>query len=259
MAPLPLPALRPPSTGLRRAALRFAAPLLLAVAPVSSGAPAPALRPPSVPLVAHDPYFSIWSPADRLTDVATTHWTGKPQPLRGLVRIDGDCFRVLGPDPAGLPALPQVSLAVEPTRTVCVFGDARLELTLEFLTPALPDDLAVLARPLTYISWEARSRDGRPHAVQVYFDVGPEIAVNVPAQAVRPERVPLRGLQVLRVGSVDQLVLARQGDDIRIDWGHAYLAAADSPALQTRVAAGESARTRFAQDGRLPEQDASAA
>jgi hypothetical protein len=138
-------------------------------------------------------------------------------------------------------------------------GDARLELTLEFLTPALPDDLAVLARPLTYVSWEARSRDGRPHAVQVYFDVGPEVSVNVSAQAVRPERFPLPGLQVLRVGSVDQLVLARQGDDIRIDWGHAYLAATDSPALQTRIASGESARDRFARDGRLPEQDNSAA
>ena len=33
------------------------------------------------------------------------------------------------------------------------------------------------------------------------------------------------GLTVLRVGTVDQTLLQPAGDDTRIDWGHAYVAA----------------------------------
>src|SRR5262245_13514073 len=47
------------------AAFLFAPP---ARAQGSGDKPEPALRPPAVPLVASDPYLSIWSMADRLTD-----------------------------------------------------------------------------------------------------------------------------------------------------------------------------------------------
>ncbi|HXF27863.1 MAG TPA: DUF4964 domain-containing protein, partial [Bryobacteraceae bacterium] len=102
-----------------------------------SGFAAEAFRPPAVPLVTVDPYFSVWSMADHLTDAPTKHWTGKPQPLTSMIRIDGASYRLMGVD-RQIPAMHQLSLDVEPTRTIYDFEDHGIRVELTFMTPLLP-------------------------------------------------------------------------------------------------------------------------
>ena len=44
------------------------------------------LRAPAYPLIANDPYFSVWSFTDALTDSFPVHWTGKINALVSLAR-----------------------------------------------------------------------------------------------------------------------------------------------------------------------------
>lgn len=183
------------------------------------------LRPPSVPLIACDPYFSVWSPADRLTDADTTHWTGKPHRLSSTAVIDGATLRLLGTAPSEAPALPQKSVVVLPTRTVYEFEGNGVALTLTFLTPALPESIDLLSWPVTYVTYSFRATDGREHSVAVSFSASGELAVNTPDQEVVWSKENLPGLTTLKVGSKLQPVLGRRGDDLRIDWGYLYVSA----------------------------------
>ena len=54
------------------------------------------LRLPSVPLITSDPYFSIWSPYDKLNEGSTRHWTNDEKSLIGAVRVDGKVYRFMG-------------------------------------------------------------------------------------------------------------------------------------------------------------------
>src|SRR5690349_7577835 len=80
-------------------------------------------RPPAVPLVTFDPYLSIWSEADHLTDDVTRHWTHRAHALSSLIRVDGKTYRLMGADPNDVPALPQVSVQVLPTRSIYQFDN----------------------------------------------------------------------------------------------------------------------------------------
>ncbi len=210
-------------------------------------------RPPAVPLVTHDPYFSIWSDADTLTAQNTRHWTGAEQPLAGLIRIDGKPYRFMGANPRDVPAMRQLGVQVNATSTVYTFEAAGLHLDLTFFTPAFPQDLALLSRPVTYLTWTVSSTDNAAHQVAICLDVDPRIAVNTPDQPVTWSRSHANGLTVLNVGSQEQRPVNRSGDNLRIDWGYFHLAAPESEISSTVVSSG--AADSFARTGELPKAD----
>ena len=185
---------------------------------------AAALRAPATPLIVHDPYFSIWSASDRLTGGPTTHWSGVPQELTGLVRVDGKEYRYLGDADRKIPALEETHRQITPTRTLITMQNAQIELSITFLTPAFPDDMRIMARPITYLAWDLTSRDGASHDVTLYLDVDGAIATDHGEEPVVWSRAEISGLHLLRVGTSSQPMLQKYGDNLRIDWGYFYLA-----------------------------------
>ena len=137
--------------------------------------------------------------SDNLYDVNTTHWSGQPMPLCGLISIDSKVYRFMGPDlrcvcvsvplnfpfflhllsGSGLavPPLPQTSVTVFPTRTLYIFAGSGVQLNVTFTTPAFTDSQADLAMPVTYMTFAVASTDGLQHAVSLYYDNTAEVAV----------------------------------------------------------------------------------
>ena len=185
------------------------------------GAAQTAFRPPAVPLVACDPYFSIWSRADRLTDVDTSHWTGARQRLLSTITVDGASYRLMGTHPT-MPAMAQQSVEVTPTRSIYRFAGAGVAVMLTFMTPALPEDVDLLSRPVTYLTWDVKATNGKPHDVTLRYGNTGEPVVDEPSQLVRWDSVRAGGLSGFKLGTVAQSVLQKTGDDRRIDWGYLY-------------------------------------
>ncbi|MEO1017969.1 MAG: DUF4965 domain-containing protein [Pseudomonadota bacterium] len=213
-------------------------------------------RAPAMPLIVHDPYFSVWSAAADLTSSWPVHWSGRTRPMSGMARVDGQVFRFIG-QTTGLAeqeteAMQQVDCAVTPTRTTYRFEAGGIALELRFTTPALPHDLAVLARPITYVDVTVTSSDGQSHEVCLYLDVSATWTVAVPEEPVNWGRHRAGDLELLWLGSADQRVLGRSGDEVGIDWGYLHLAAAPGQGAIGAIGEGLTLRTRFA-DGAIIE------
>ena len=187
------------------------------------------LRAPSVPLITVDPYFSIWSPYNSLTEGNTVHWTGKPNTVCGTVCIDGETFRFLGG--GSEPEMKQVGLEITALSSVYTFVGAGIQLKVKFNALFLPEDIAVFTRPvgMVFVSWSAE--DGKEHDVSVTLTASEELCLDHANQdEVSVESIDHNGIVSVKIGSISQPVLEKCGDDIRIDWGYFYMSSDDGEA-----------------------------
>lgn len=230
---------------------------LLLAARLSVGAE---FRPPAAPLVTVDPYTSCWSMGDTLYGDWPKHWTGKDHHMCGMIRVDGKPMRFMGGGEAPGPVR-QTSLKVNATQTIYTFVCGGVDLKVTFTSPLLMDDLEVLSRPASYITFAATANDGRAHRVELYFDASALWAVNGPRQPVQWSRFQagnlLSGgaLDVMKLGSMEQKTLAVQGDDVRIDWGHLLIAVPHGKRTKTVMTEAGQTRGGFVNTGLLPSKD----
>jgi hypothetical protein len=392
--------------------IRFTALFFLSLLLSIAKHPVLAQRPPAYPLVTIDPYTSIWAFTDKLNESPTRHWTGKNQPLDGLVRVDGRAYRFMGAEmttlktviptaltagyelqytfqkpgdgwekpgfkpsgdwktgqapigdgassnpvkpatlwktkevwyrrtvtvsdlnfekpvlylshdndvvvyingvkafesgpgyigdyktfalsPAAKAALKkgtnllavscinpvgggyvdvglvdqrkvnlgapvmlaqQQNVTVRATQTEYRFAAGPVSLTVNFTTPLLLDDLDVATRPASYLTYTAQSTDGKPHTVEVYTAASGLLSVNQPNQEVVGKRSSAEGLTVLSIGTTEQNILGRKGDDVRIDWGYALLAVPTASTTQTGIGQPAALFRSFVSTGKVVDE-----
>ena len=183
------------------------------------------LRAPAVPIVAIDPYFSIWSEDTRLNVTPLTHWTGKPNTLMGLVTVDGVEYNFLG-YMRQYYKLDQVSIDVDVFSTLAIFEGAGIRLYVELTSPTLLTDLELLTRPVSYMSVKYESIDEKKHDVSVKVIAGESLCLEYAGQApVTFEEVQIADVCGMKMGNSEQKPLNKSGDSICIDWGYFYLCA----------------------------------
>ncbi|MCD7937557.1 MAG: DUF4965 domain-containing protein [Tannerellaceae bacterium] len=146
----------------------------------------------------------------------------------------------------------QKSVHFTPTQTYYTFTCGPVELNLLFTSPLLPDDLDLVSTPVNYLSYQVRSVDGQPHDVQIYMDATPQWAVDNESQAVTFAKEEKGGLTYLKTGTVEQNILGKRGDDVRIDWGYFYLASGQRANRKMETGEYFALKNVFRSSGTLP-------
>ena len=184
-------------------------------------------RPVAVPLFTVDPYFSIWSCADKLYNGYTKHWTEKPWPIFVGLWIDGTLHAIAGTDgdyKTLRNRIHQTDLTVTPLSSVYTFENEVAKVTLTFTTPLLLDRLDIMTRPVSYMAYKVEVKKANAEDVDFVFGISSQGCVNTHDQNVTFRKTPFS----VCCGNVVQNPLAEAGDRVTIDWGYLHLCDKDA-------------------------------
>src|SRR5579862_7300576 len=202
---------------------------------------------PAYPLITHDPYFSIWSFTDHLNQSQTKHWTGKNQPLNGLIKVDGKTYNFLGTleDSKNTISATQKSVVISATQTVYEFSCGSVNLEVDFLSPLLLNNLNLLSTPVSYVNFKVTPTDEGMHEIQILFSASAIVAADNENQLVTSGSSKSEILSLAKAGTTTQKVLQKKGDDVRIDWGYFYVAAVTDKSSSVKIGDAQDALQSF--------------
>jgi hypothetical protein len=148
-------------------------------------------------------------------------------------------------DAAQIKLAKQKDVDVTATQTIYNFTAGKVDLKLTFTSPLLMDDLALLSRPVSYITYNVKANDSKKHSVKVFLGASSNIAVYRPSQEVTAKKYANAQLSILKTGTVEQPVLQKGADDMRIDWGYFYVAAPKASGALQFITSGATAADAF--------------
>jgi hypothetical protein len=145
----------------------------------------------------------------------------------------------------------QKSVQALPTQTYYTFTCGPVELDLIFTSPLLMDDLERMSTPVNYLSYQVRPADGKEHEVQIYLEATPDWAIHSPGQKTETTLSEAGNLVFAKTGTVEQPVLQKKGDNVRIDWGYFYIASRKKDRTAIRIGEYAEMKEHFIRTGNI--------
>ena len=177
---------------------------------------------PSYPLFVKDPFFSIWSPADKLNESDTAFWTGKMRQMHGFVSCDGKVYSFMGANTVA-EKMTQTYVDVTAFDTKYGFTCPDFDLDIIFTSPLNPDDLELLSCPVCFFRYTVTPKKNIGKLTVALF-AHQDLCYDNIVMPVRGGRHILSdGTQAAWFGLKKQLVMSQSFDDSCAEWGYYYL------------------------------------